>query len=214
MGYHMARVIVCIDRDGILLHEDKYNLGKQRNWKSLVKILPGVVTGLRKLRRLPNVHIYMVTNQAGVAVRNFPLLTEKKAHEVCQYVMKLFAKKGVPLDGYFMCPYASPAYVKKRGDIYTFDPKWVKNARCRKPNPGMIYDAVQAAGLKRKDASIYMIGDRASDVKAGLNAGGIGIFVPFKNEMGEVEKVKKIKGKVYNAKNFTDAVEYIIKREG
>ena len=210
----MARVIVCVDRDGTLLYEDKYNLGKQRNWKTLIKILPGVLTGLRKLRKLPNVSIYMITNQAGVAVQNFPLLTVKKAHEVCEYVMKLFKEKGVPLDGYFMCPYASPAYVKKRGDIYTFDPKMVKNARCRKPNPGMIYDALRDAGIKRRDASIYVIGDRASDVKTALNVRGTAIFVPFKNEMGEVEKVQKIKGKVYNAKNFTDAVDYIIRREG
>ena len=205
-------VVVCIDRDGALIYDHNYNLGSQRGWKQMVKILPEVISGLRKLRKLPSVKIYMVTNQAGVAVKDFPLLTEKKAHEVCKYVMKLFESKGVGLDGYTMCPYASPSYTKKRSE-YTFDKKYVKNSFCRKPRPGMIYEALRKEKVKRKDVHIYMLGDRASDVKTGLNINGTSIFIPSKNRQQEVEKVAKIKGKVYKAKNFTDAANYIIKRE-
>ena len=69
--------------------------------------------------------------------------------------------------------------------------------------------------LKRKDVNIYMIGDRAADVQTGLNAGGFGILTPFNNrELRPDEKNKLRKNKdVYIAKSFTDAVEFIIKRE-
>ena len=51
--------------------------------------------------------------------------------------------------------------------------------------------------------------DRASDVQTAIHAKGTGILIPFENEPGREEKVKRI---IYVAKNFLYAAAYIRKR--
>jgi len=205
------KTVICLDRDGTLIYDDKYHLGRTTNWRSKVKILPSVVKGIKQLRKIPNVKLYMITNQPGVATKTFPLLTLQRAHEVCRYVLKKLESKKAGLDGYFLCPHASPSYTRKRKER-TFDTHLVCNCSCIKPKLGMVFNALKAEGVKKKDVNIYVIGDRASDVKTATNVKGIGILVPFKNGPEQKEIVKKIKGKTYIAKNFTDAVEYEKKR--
>ena len=64
----MRKVIICIDRDGTLINDQKFYLGKEEGWQEQVEILPGVIEGLKKLNTINNSAIYMVTNQAGVAI--------------------------------------------------------------------------------------------------------------------------------------------------
>lgn len=208
----MIPVLICVDRDGTIDYDKKYHLGHQRNWESKVRVLPNIVKGLKLLRKIPNSKIYMITNQPGVAIKEFPLLTEKKVHEVCQYILKQLNKKGVSLDGYEFCGKASPSYVKRHPQ-FTFDKKLVGNFSCIKPKPGMIENIMKKEKLGRS-TKIYVIGDRFSDIKTALNAGGFGILVPFKNEPGEKEKVEKLKIKNrYIAKDFLDAAHFIKKNE-
>ena len=83
-----------------------------------------------------------------------------------------------------------------------------------KPKLGMIEKILKKENLSRKDVKIYVIGDRESDVKTALNAKGFGILVPFKNELKEKTKTRKIKNKnKYIAKNFLDAARLVVKRE-
>lgn len=84
------KTLICIDRDGTLIYDTKEHLflGSQVDWKKKVESLPNVLEGLRKLNELDDVHIYMITNQSGIAVQELPELTEEKAHEVCEYVLQ------------------------------------------------------------------------------------------------------------------------------
>jgi len=81
----------------------------------------------------------------------------------------------------------------------------------------MVFDALKKEGLKKSNTNIYVIGDRISDIKTALKVNGKGIFVPFKGEKEEIEKINKIKNKnkksIYLAKNFLDATKLIIKKE-
>lgn len=209
----MKKILIFVDRDGTLIYDKKYHLGRQKNWKSKIRFLPNVIRGLKLLNKNLKPNIYMITNQPGVAIKNFPLLTLEKAHKVSLYVMKLLKKKGVSLKGYDVCGKAHPSYVKKRSK-FEFDKKLIGNFSCIKPRPGMIKTILKNEKLSKKQVKIYVIGDRFSDVKTGLNAKGCGIIVPFKNEPLEKEKVEKIKNKnKYIAKNFLDAAKIIIKRE-
>jgi len=206
-------ILVCIDRDGTLDYDMRYHLGHQRNWKSKVHLLDNVVKGLRRLRQIKGVKIYLVTNQTGVAIKDFKLLTLDKAHEVCRFVMDRLENGGAKLDGYELCGKASVAYTRKRSQ-YKFHKNLVGNFYCFKPNPGMVYSAMKKEGWKKSNTNIYVIGDRLGDVKTGLNAKGYGILVPFPNRAEEPEKVKKLKSKkAYVAKDFLDAVNFIIKKE-
>jgi len=214
----MKQLLICVDRDGTIdydkKHRPKYHLGHQRNWKSKVRFIEDAVNGLKLLRKkLPDAKIYMVSNQPGVAIKEFPLLTEKKAHEVFQYILKKLEERGVVFNGYEFCGKASKAYVKTHPQ-FTFNKRLVGNFPCIKPNTGMIKAILKKEKLKRSETKIYVLGDRASDVKTALNIRGFGILVPFIYQPEEKEKVKKLKSrKKYIARNFLVAARFIIKRE-
>jgi len=200
----MKNILVCLDRDGTLIYDNKCNLGSQSDWKKKVKILPYVIKGIKELNKINNIKIYIITNQPAVAVKEFKLLTLKKAHEVNKYIFNKI-KKQTHLDGYFLCTGASKEYVKSHPE-YTIDKNKLDKCNCMKPKPGMILKALKKSKFQRRNTKIYVIGDRATDVQAALNAKGMGILVPYKNEPGEA---RKLKGKRIIKKSFLEAVKFI-----
>jgi len=80
----MQKNIVCIDRDGTLIFDSESHLffGKDSDWRSKVEILPYVIKGLEKLKEQPDTAVYLITNQSGVAICDYPLLTFEKAQDV------------------------------------------------------------------------------------------------------------------------------------
>jgi histidinol-phosphate phosphatase family protein len=208
----MKKTLVCLDRDGALIYDEKYHLGRTDDWKSKIRILPTVIEGLRLLRTLPNVAMYVITNQPGVAIKDFPLLTLDRAHEVNRYILTQIAKKGGQIDGYFLCPHANLQYVKKRTN-YNFDEKMVCDCECEKPKSGMVFDALKTEGLTREETNLYVIGDRSSDVETAVNINGTGIFIPFENVPRHIENIKKLnQTNVYIARDFLDAAKFIIEQ--
>ena len=69
------------------------------------------------------------------------------------------ADRGVDLDGIYFCPH----HPSEGSDQYR------KSCTCRKPGPDMILDAVKHLDIDL--ARSYMVGDKASDMKAAINAG-------------------------------------------
>lgn len=212
------QLLIFIDRDGTVLydikHSPRYYLGRQKDWKSKTRFLKGVVEGLKLLKKnVPEAKIYLISNQPGIAIKDFPLLTKKRAHETFKYVLRKLASKGVKLDGYEFCGKASPKYVKFRSE-FSFDKKLTGNFDCIKPKSGMIKSVLKKEKLKPGSVEIYVIGDRTSDVETAHNVKGFGILVPFVNQPGQNTKFKKIKNKKkYVAKDFLDAARFIVKRE-
>jgi len=212
----MKKPIICIDRDGTLVYDEKEHLflGRDNDWKSKVKILPYAIDGLILLRTIPNSAIYMITNQPGVAVSDFPLLTIERAHEVCRYIVDMIRSRGGHIDGYFLCPHANPDYVRKKVGVH-FDEKLVCECNCIKPGLGMVFDALRAENITPENATIYVIGDRATDVQTALNIGGTGVLIPFVNQPDEDEKVKKLEDQshIHIARNLLDAAEFVTAKE-
>jgi histidinol phosphatase-like enzyme len=54
----MKKTIVCIDRDGTLIYDEKDHLylGRDDDWKSKVKMLPYIIDGLTLLMTTPARH--------------------------------------------------------------------------------------------------------------------------------------------------------------
>ena len=211
-------ILICVDRDGTLIYDDKYYLGRTNNWRSKIKFLRNVVRGLREVnKRLPNAKTYLITNQSGVAVKDFPLLTEKRANEVCRFVIQVLKKRRAKIDDYVLCPHVSPEYAEK--SELEIKKSFICNCSCIKPSPGMVEKALRKEGFKKENTNIYVIGDRKTDVETAHNISGTGILVPFKNESNEDIKLlrhkknKFLRGKSYIAKDFLDAVKYIVKKE-
>lgn len=204
-------ILICIDRDDTLIYDNKYFLGHTNDWKKKVRIMSGVIKGLKLLNSLPNSALYMTSNQSGIAI--FPTLTPQRAKEVCKYVIFLLKNKGANIDDFIFSRYVTPEYVKSHPQ-YHFNPKRVKNDPWAKPHSGMIKEALKRQGWTRKNTNVYVIGDRASDVQSALNINGFGILVPAKTEPHQISKVRKLKSKnVHVAKDFLKAAEFIVEKE-
>ena len=120
------------------------------------RILPGVPDALARLRRA-GFALVVASNQAVVARG---LATAVDVRRLNQHLEGLLVEAGAPrLDGWYFCPHhpsaTLPAY---RGDC-----------ECRKPRPGLLLQAARDLGLDL--AASFMVGDRLTDVAAGVRAG-------------------------------------------
>ncbi len=207
-------ILICLDRDGTLIYDNNYHLGSQKNWKSKIKLLPFIIKGLKLLKKLPNSHFYITTNQPGISRKDLLLLTKAKAKQVCKYIINKINEQGVQINYCFICEHPYPRYVKEHGGEKNFIKKNICNCQCMKPKPGMIKQALRKAKLKESNTSIYLIGDRVTDVQAAIKAKGLGILVPFQEKSEEIKKFKKLSSKnKFQAKNFLEAAKFIYKRE-
>jgi D,D-heptose 1,7-bisphosphate phosphatase len=141
---------VFLDRDGTLIEDPGYLREPEQ-----VRLLPGVVEGLRALRAA-GFALVVVTNQSGVA-RGY--LNEIQLTAVHDRMRHLLAVGGVSLDGLYYCPYHPEGAV----DAYRKESDW------RKPGCGMLLQAAKDLGIDLGRS--WMIGDVARDVEAGRRAG-------------------------------------------
>ena len=132
-----------VDRDGTLI-EDRGFICKPDD----VRLLIGVPRALRRLQNAGFV-IVLVSNQSGIG-RGY--ITVDQAAAVHQRMIDELHHQSVALGGCYYCSHlASDCCL------------------CRKPSPGMLIDAAKDLSLSLKDS--WMIGDKASDVEAGWQAG-------------------------------------------
>lgn len=125
------------------------HLGEQR-------AIAGVPEQLAELRE-QGVAIALATNRGGVA---FGYTSLEMAHTLAQEAAELCGIPDVPV---YVCPYHARARGKRAM------PEFTREHDCRKPNPGMLLQAMDEAGMKPDDT--IFVGDRDSDREAAANAG-------------------------------------------
>ena len=145
----MKNKCVFLDRDGVICVEVNY-----MSDPSQFKLLPRVVEALYQLKK-DKYKLIVVSNQSGVA-RGF--LTEDIVRDINNKMLEELTTFGVKLDRVYYCPHHSEG----KG-IYKLD------CTCRKPKPGMLLQGTSELNVDL--ASSYMIGDRKSDIIAGVNTG-------------------------------------------
>jgi D-glycero-D-manno-heptose 1,7-bisphosphate phosphatase len=111
-----------------------------------VEVLAGVKEGLISLRSA-GFKLVIITNQSGIG-RGF--FTEADFWSVNARLETLLG------EGQFSATYFSPDHPEKASDR-------------RKPAPGMLLEAARDLDISLGDS--FMIGDKESDIEAGLNAG-------------------------------------------
>ena len=139
-----------IDRDGVINEEKDY----VHRIKDFV-FLPRAIDGL-KLLRDAGYRLIVVTNQAGIARGYYDEASVKILHE---HMSASLAAEGVFLDGIYFCPH----HPQGRVEAYTI------KCGCRKPAPGMLLRAAHELHLDLAES--VLIGDKLSDIVAGLKAG-------------------------------------------
>jgi D-glycero-D-manno-heptose 1,7-bisphosphate phosphatase len=136
------RPALLLDRDGTLITDVGYPRDPAR-----VEPLPGAFEALRGLEA--TFALVIVSNQSGIGRG---LITLAEARAVHDRVIEVFARAGIAFAGAYYCPHAPDA-----------------GCACRKPAPGLLLEAARELGLDL--AASVMLGDKASDVAAGLAAG-------------------------------------------
>lgn len=135
---------VFLDRDGTLNLDDGYTFRYEDfHW------LPGAIESL-KLLDGAGFSLIIVTNQAGIAKGLYKCEDVEILHKK---VSNDLSKEGIFIKGYYYCPH---------------HPSFTGPCTCRKPEPGLILRGAKEHGIDLLRS--YMIGDKISDLEAGLNA--------------------------------------------
>jgi D-glycero-D-manno-heptose 1,7-bisphosphate phosphatase len=96
-------------------------------------------------------YIFIITNQAGIAKGYY---TEKDFLNLTYWMTAQFLENGIRIAKVYFCPH---------------HPDITGICKCRKPEPGMILQAVKEFDLDISES--VLIGDKESDLEAGRNAG-------------------------------------------
>jgi D-glycero-D-manno-heptose 1,7-bisphosphate phosphatase len=144
-----SRRAVFLDRDGTIMEDSNYVGDVTR-----VVLIPGADTALKRLQDA-GYKLFIVTNQSGVGRGYF---TREAVEAIHAHLDEYFGKSGVRFDRYYVCPHHPE-----------------DNCDCRKPKPKFLLEAAREYGLDL--SRCFMIGDRPSDLQAGINAGTKTILV-------------------------------------
>jgi D-glycero-D-manno-heptose 1,7-bisphosphate phosphatase len=147
-----------LDRDGVLIEgapdpesghlESPLSVGE-------VSLLPAVVPALLDLAAA-GFALVCISNQPAAAKGKVSLGELLAVHE---RTLELLAEEGVRIDGSRLCPHHPQGIVAGLSIV----------CRCRKPSPGMLFDAAEQLGLEL--SSSWMLGDTDADIAAGAAAG-------------------------------------------
>ena len=141
---------VFLDRDGTITIDGTNYVGKVEH----VVLIPCATQALKRLQHA-GYKLLIITNQSGVGRGYF---TRETVDSIHAHLTEQFARAGVRFDRFYVCPHHPE-----------------DNCDCRKPKPKFLLDAARDYGLDLSRS--FMIGDRASDIQAGVNAGVRSILV-------------------------------------
>lgn len=182
---------IFLDRDGVVTQEPPYYAHQIKD----LRLINKCGLAIKKLNSI-GFKVIIVTNQAGIAKGYYK---EDQMHSFNNELISRLKKFGAMIDAIYFCPHHKNAVIKELRI----------ECNCRKPNIGLILKAQKMYNL---DLNLsYFIGDKKSDIDAGLNAGCKTILV----ETGQ-GKQERFKNKIlnhYHAKNLFEAVNLIFKNE-
>jgi len=132
-----------LDRDGTLIREEHYLRDPSK-----VVLENGAAEGLRRFAAV-GYRLVVVSNQSGVGRG---LITEEDVASVNSRAAALLVGQRVTISSWHHCPH--------RPD---------EGCTCRKPQPGLFHQAAHLQPVDWKRS--LMVGDKPSDVQAGLSLG-------------------------------------------
>jgi D-glycero-D-manno-heptose 1,7-bisphosphate phosphatase len=171
-----------LDRDGVINRKAREG-GYVTRWEEM-EILPGVAEAIALLNQA-GLRVIVVSNQRCVAKG---LVTAADLEALHHRMCEVLASAGATIDAIYYCPHEEePA------------------CRCRKPQPGMLFDAAREHDI---DLSLsWIIGDSKADVEAGRSAGCRTALIAGSDES------KRLQPDVVAA-SLLDAVQQILPHEG
>ena len=170
--------IVFLDRDGTVIIDPP---DERVDKEAKIKLFPDSIEALRTLAD-HNFAVIFITNQAGIAEGRIDL---NGFQRINNKALDMLAPSGVKLLKTYVCPHSPD-----------------EHCECRKPKPTLLLRA--ARDFKVDLANSYMVGDRESDIMAGVNAGTKTILLKTANSPVVSPEA------TYTASSLIDAVKYIV----
>lgn len=139
------RPAVFLDRDGVLNRDHGYvHSPEEFEW------MPGAREAVKRMND-QGYHVFVVTNQAGVAHGYYG---EEAVRNLHAWMTGELEATGARVDDYFFCPHHPEAALEA----------FRLECPCRKPRPGMLRQALERwpVDLERS----FLIGDKTSDLQA------------------------------------------------
>ena len=179
---------IFLDRDGTI------NVEKDYIYKSEDLVFEeGSIEALKTFKNLGYILI-VVSNQSGIAKGYF---TEADLNIFNNNMNEILKKNGVEITEFYCCPHHPDGIGEYK-----------KVCECRKPNNKMIEDAIKKYNIDREKS--YMIGDKISDIGAGLKSNLKTVLVKTGYGLKDMEKIDKNETLICeNLKDFSE----ILKRE-
>ncbi|KJJ84463.1 histidinol-phosphate phosphatase family protein [Candidatus Omnitrophus magneticus] len=181
--------IVFLDRDGVI-NKDGYGWTKDNyitRWEDFY-FLPKVLEALKKLKE-EHFTCIIISNQQCIAKG---LMTIEELSFITNKMIEKIKESGGDIAKVFYCPHSKSA-----------------NCLCKKPKPGLFFDAQKNLGIKNLEEKFY-IGDMDRDIEAGKNAGLKTILVlSGKTKRGDVAKWTYKPD--FECENLLDASNIVIK---
>jgi D-glycero-D-manno-heptose 1,7-bisphosphate phosphatase len=134
-----------LDRDGVINKEKNY-LYKIDDFE----FIDGVFE-ICKYFQDKGYLIIVITNQAGIARGKY---SEADFNKLTKWMIQEFEKQNIKISKVYYCPH---------------HPDFTGECECRKPKPKMILDAQQEFNIDL--AHSILVGDKNSDIEAGINVG-------------------------------------------
>ena len=192
------RKAIFLDRDGVInKREEPKDKNYGPNWYCLswddFEFLPGVFDAFKLITESEYLPV-VVSNQSCIGKG---YIEDESINDIF-YMMSLIVYREVEnlysLD-YYYCPHDTD-----------------QGCACRKPSPGMLYQAAINHNIDLSQS--WMVGDSESDIKAGV-AAGIKNLIYINSEVTQSEQPIQFSRNprlslVSHAPNFLEAVEYII----
>jgi D-glycero-D-manno-heptose 1,7-bisphosphate phosphatase len=181
----LLKKVVFLDRDGTINRDSHAYI---KSWEEF-EFIPGSLEAIKEFTTNGLVNI-VITNQSAVPRK---LISLKDLEFVHNMMMQTVASSGGEIKDVFYCPHMP-------GD----------DCDCRKPEPGLIYQAQKKYGIDLSTA--VMVGDSAKDIECARRAGcGKAVLVKSGKE-DDVERVltaRQIRVD-YAAKDLYEAAEWIL----
>jgi len=140
---------VFLDRDGTIVYDKGYMKTSDE-----IELLPGAAEAIKILNE-NGFLVAVLSNQSGI---NRGMMTEEDVVKTNNKMIELLGREGAKVDYIAYCP-STPE----------------ENLPCRKPNSGMVDGMMKK--FKIDICRIFVVGDKASDVKLAENIGATPILV-------------------------------------
>jgi D,D-heptose 1,7-bisphosphate phosphatase len=140
--FFSEKKVIFLDRDGVI-NKKPPKADYVKKWEEF-EFLPGVIDGLKILSQ-NNYDIYVVSNQPGIARG---MMAKNDLILIQENLEKELKKNNIIINGFYYCLHG-----------------WDDNCECRKPKPGLLFQAAREHNIDL--TKTIFIGDDERDLQAG-----------------------------------------------